>query len=137
MKMYSSGELARTVGVNVETIRYYERRGLLSSASRRSSGYRMFTETDVRRLTFIRSAKGLGFTLSEIAKLLSMIEDPATRCADMRELAIEKLHHIERQISELTAMKQQLESLTDRRCPETAHPATCSMLPPNVVVPIH
>ena len=76
MELLSIGQLARRAEVGVETVRYYERRGLLQEPQRRQSGYRQYSEEAVSRLQFIRRAKDLGFTLREIGELLSLGHDP-------------------------------------------------------------
>ena len=133
---YTSGELAQHVGVNVETIRYYERRGLLTATSRRNSGYRVFTDNDVSRMKFIRGAKSLGYTLTEIAGLLDLMNAPETRCIQMKEMAVQKVTKIDKKLAELKAMKRQLQALIKTDCEESAHPATCSKRPANVGVPL-
>ena len=74
------GELARRSGVNLETVRYYERRGLLPKPPRTPAGYRAFPAASVRRVRFIRQAQALGFTLAEIKELLALRVDPDTTC---------------------------------------------------------
>lgn len=125
MKTYTSGELAECVGVNTETIRYYERRALLTPSGRKRSGYRIYTDDDVARLRFIRSAKELGFTLREIQQLLNLTDDPTTRCTDVKALAIAKLAEINKRIAELTAIKAQLKSQVALDCPDDLHPTRC------------
>ena len=86
------GELARAADVGVETIRYYERRGLLTRPPRRASGYRQYPPQAVNRVRFIRRAQALGFTLREIEELLALRVDDERSCADVRALAREGLH---------------------------------------------
>ena len=90
MKSLTIGQLARNGGVGVETVRFYERKGLLAEPDRRPSGYRQYDEDVVDRLRFIRRAKELGFTLNEIKELLSLRIDPTTTCADVKSRAEEK-----------------------------------------------
>ena len=78
------GEIAQSVGIGVETIRFYERKGLIREPPRRSSGYRQYEAGAVRRLRFIRRAKELGFTLAEIKGLLELRAGPGTHCEDIR-----------------------------------------------------
>ena len=84
------GEVARQTGIGIETIRFYERKGLLAEPDRRPSGYRQYDNTVVARLRFIRRAKELGFTLSEINELLGLWFDKDTQCCDVRRKALEK-----------------------------------------------
>src|SRR5919198_614719 len=84
MDGFKRGEVARAGGVNLETIRYYERRGLLPKPPRTTSGYRTFGADAVRRLRFIKNAQDLGFSLREIKELLALRLDARTSCADVR-----------------------------------------------------
>jgi MerR family mercuric resistance operon transcriptional regulator len=111
METLTIGELANRAGVGVETIRFYEREGLIAEPSRRPSGYRQFPIEAVRRVRFIRHAKELGFTLKEISELLSLRVDPERTCADVREHALTKIESIEEKIESLAAMKAALERL--------------------------
>lgn len=106
------GHLAREAGVGVETIRFYERRGLLPEPDRSpSSGYRRYQPGAARRLLFIRHAKQLGFTLDEIQELLELRVDPASTCADVRRRAEAKIADIERRVASLEGMRGALERL--------------------------
>ena len=103
-----SSEVAKQGGVNLETIRYYERRGLLPKPPRTPSGYRTFDREAVRRLRFIKQAQALGFSLKEISELLSLRVDPRRSCGDVRARAEAKLADIEEKIRSLHAMKKTL-----------------------------
>ena len=108
------GEVAKRTGIGIETIRFYERQGLLIEPERQSSGYRQFDEAAVARLTFIIRAKGLGFTLSEIKELLALWFDPVTTCCDVRRRAEQKISDIEGRVQALQAMKRSLKKLIDQ-----------------------
>src|SRR5215467_5078830 len=95
------GELAKSAGVNVETVRYYERRGLLPKPPRGASGYRLFPPEALRRLQFIRRAQELGFSLDEICELLALRMSPKARCAAVKARAEAKIADIESRISTL------------------------------------
>jgi len=112
MKSFTIGQVAKQAGVGVETVRYYEREGLLEQAERRASGYRQFDEQVVDRLRFIRRAKELGFTLKEIKELLLMQVDPTITCADVKCRAETKIADIEDRIRSLQKMKKALVKLT-------------------------
>jgi MerR family mercuric resistance operon transcriptional regulator len=112
MKPLTIGQVARQAGIGVETVRFYERRGLLAQPSRRASGYRQYTEDVVARLRFIRRAKELGFTLKEIRELLALRLDPDTTCADVRQQTQLKLAEVEAKISDLQRIRQALMRLT-------------------------
>ncbi|HAF42912.1 MAG TPA: MerR family DNA-binding transcriptional regulator [Sphingobium sp.] len=111
MAMTISG-LARSAGVNVETVRYYQRRGLLDMPER-GPGVRRYGEGDVRRLAFIRSAQGAGFTLEQIGELLQL--DAGQDRARARELAAERIVALDVRIAELQAARAALERLA-RQC---------------------
>ena len=106
------GALARQGGVNIETVRYYERRGLLPEPPRSQSGYRLFSKNDVRRVRFIRRAQELGFSLKEIEELLALRVEPQSTRADVRQRAEAKIDGIEEKIRQLRAMKKSLQRLT-------------------------
>jgi len=108
------GRLAQLVGVNLETIRYYERQGLLPAPPRTAAGYRVFPRESARRLRFIKRAQELGFSLNEIAELLALRMKPGTKQTDMRMRAEAKISDIEQKIRTLQAMKKTLRQLTDR-----------------------
>lgn len=112
MKALTIGQVAKQAGVGVETVRFYEREGLLEEPQRRESGYRQFDETVVDRLRFIRRAKELGFTLKEIKELLELRGNPATTCADVKCRAEAKIADVEERIRSLQAMKKALVKVT-------------------------
>jgi len=97
--------------VNVETIRYYERRGLIPKPPRSSSGYRLYPQEAVTRIRFIKRAKELGFSLKEISELLSLRVEPNTTCGDIRRRAEAKIVDIEGRIETLQRMKRALMEL--------------------------
>jgi len=103
------GKLAESAGVNVETCRYYQRRGLLDQPKKPLGGYRHYPPDTAKRVRFIKRAQALGFTLEEVAGLLRL--DVASACAETRELAAHKLALIEEKLAELTAMRKGLAAL--------------------------
>ena len=105
------GKLARQGGVNIQTIRYYERRGLIPKPDRSSSGYRVYDEEAVRLLGFVRKAQSLGFSLHEIDELLSLRMRPGITCADIRERARQKIATVEEKIAGLTRIRGALAKL--------------------------
>lgn len=105
------GELAKRADVNVETIRYYERRGLLASPPRSRSGYRLFQADAVSRIAFVKKAKALGFTLTEISELLELRVDPGRGCEDVEARAQRTIGRIEGKIEELERMRAALQRL--------------------------
>lgn len=108
---FTIGELAGAVGVNVQTVRYYERRGLLPKPKRRASGYREYLASDVARLEFIRRAQALGFTLSEIEQLLALRVDPRTTPQDVHRAVEEKIEAVEEKIRDLTRISGALRKM--------------------------
>jgi MerR family mercuric resistance operon transcriptional regulator len=112
MKPLTIGQVARQAQVGVETVRFYERQGLLEEPNRRESGYREYPEAVVSRLRFIKRAKELGFSLKEIKELLALRVDPETTCREVKEQAKGKIADIEAKIESLTRMKEALVKLT-------------------------
>ena len=105
------GEFAKQAGVNVQTVRYYERRGLLPEPERRASGYRKYSTDCLQRLQFIRRAQELGFTLAEIGDLLALRLDPDTTADDVKHRAVAKLDDIEGRIRDLQQVRTALQHL--------------------------
>mgnify|MGYP002663723063 CR=1 FL=1 len=121
------GELARRCGVNIDTIRYYERQGLLPAPDRLASGYRHYEATDIARLRFVRRAKGLGFALDEIKDLLALSDHRDQDMGELKSLAKEKLVDIEDRMMELSKIRDGLTTLIDA-CPGHGALATCPIL---------
>lgn len=105
------GKLAKAVGVNIQTVRYYERRRLLSPTARKSSGYRLYGDDAHRRLRFIRNAQRLGFTLHEIAELLNLRVSSVARCGDVQRKAEAKLVAVKAKVKDLQALAHALGDL--------------------------
>jgi MerR family mercuric resistance operon transcriptional regulator len=126
MKPLTIGQVARSAGVGVETVRFYERRGLIEEPARRESGYRQYPEDVVARLRFVKRAKELGFSLKEIKELLDLRVDPTTTCAEVKRQAEAKIGDIEERIRTLKRMKKALVKLT----------AVCSGRGPTTECPI-
>ena len=112
-------EAAQQAGVNVQTIRYYERRGLLPSPPRRTSGYRELPEDTVRRVRFIKRAQELGFSLDEVAELLQLRAAKPRNRARVRAVAERRVQQIEDKIAELEALRKILRTLI-HQCHEGA-----------------
>jgi len=112
MKSLTIGHLARESGINLGTVRYYERRGLLSKPPRSASGYRLFPIEATRRLRFIQRAKELGFSLKEIGELLSLRVSSTTTSAGIRAKAKSKIADIRSKIRSLESMEKALLKLT-------------------------
>jgi MerR family mercuric resistance operon transcriptional regulator len=127
MQTLTIGQLAHGAGVGVETIRFYERKGLLAEPDRRPSGYRQYPAVAVDRVRFIRRAKELGFTLAEIKELLELRVDPRSTCSDVRHRAQVTITDIEERIAALKQMKGALERLV-RRCRGQGPTEECPIL---------
>ncbi len=102
------GELAKNAGVTVQAVRFYERRGLLPSPPRKDSGYRIYSQGDLRRLQFIRQAKLLGFSLEEIKSVLQMRAGSACPCKEVISIAERHLVETEQQIRHLARFRDEL-----------------------------
>ena len=127
MSVYSIGQVAKQSGVSVETVRYYEKEGLLEVPERKESGYRQFKGDAIARLSFIQQAKKLGFSLKDIGELLSIKSDANTVCNDVKQLSQEKLVNIENKIKMLQRMRKSLKKLIDV-CPGQAPINDCPIL---------
>ena len=110
-KSLTIGRLAQKVGINLETVRFYERRGLLPKPPRSASGYRLFSAEAVRRLKFIKRAQELGFSLSEIRELLALRISPRTTSTEIRRRTEAKIADIEGKIKSLDSMRKSLVKL--------------------------
>ncbi|MCA9123672.1 MAG: MerR family DNA-binding protein [Planctomycetaceae bacterium] len=127
MASLTVGQLAKSAGVGVETVRFYERKGLLAEPDRKPSGYRHYDDEVVKRLRFIKRAKQLGFTLNEIKELLSLRLDPTTTCADVKKRSEEKIDDIEAKIRTLQRMKKALVKVT-KACSGRGGTSECPIL---------
>lgn len=116
MKGLTISQVAREANVNIETIRYYERRGLISEPPRTESGYRKFPQEVVDDIKFIKRTQDLGFTLEEIKSLLSASNDEEFRSEEMHHFATSKIKEIETKIHDLHQVKTLLEELAEK-CP--------------------
>src|SRR5438105_1942923 len=127
MKSLRIGQVARQAGVGVETVRFYERQGLLDKPARKDSGYREYGDDVVSRLRFIRRAKELGFSLKEIAELIALRFDPDTTCALVKQRAESKVADIEAKMRDLQRMKRALAQLA-ASCRGSGPVRECSIL---------
>lgn len=121
------GEMAKDAGVGVETVRFYERQGLLPEPPRRSSGYRQYSPEALRRLQFIRRTKELGFSLEEIRELLELRVNPRTSCAEVKRRAEGKVADIEGKMAELQRMRKALGRLASS-CSGKGPSSACPIL---------
>ncbi len=107
------GELGKRTGVNIETIRYYEKIGLLTDPRRTATGYREYGEDHVRRLRFIRRGRDLGFNIDAIRALLRLAEHPDHPCADADQLASQHLAEVEQRIADLVRLRNGLREVVN------------------------
>ncbi len=107
------GELARRTGVRVETIRWYEKMGLIDPPPRSAGNYREYDAAALARLSFIRRGRDLGFSLEQIETLMNLTRDPKADCAEVDAIAREHLTAIERKIADLLALRRQLSTVLD------------------------
>ena len=121
------GVVAKRVGVAIDTIRYYEREGLLPEPQRRASGYRSYGEAAITQLRFIRLAKDLGFTLEEIRELLALSADRQRGVKAVKRRAEKRLAAIEQRIAELQRVRDGLAELV-ASCPGHGKPEQCPIL---------
>ena len=121
------GQLASAAGVNIQTVRYYERRGLVPRPGRTPSGYRQYNADAVTRLRFIKRAQDLGFSLQEIADLFALRVQHASACAAVESKALEKIEVIEAKIKQLKRLRTVLQRLAGA-CQAREHTGECPIL---------
>lgn len=121
------GQIAKGVNVNVETVRYYERVGLIPLTPRTESKYRIFPVEVIQRINFIKKAQDLGFKLSEIKTLLSISDSGEYGCREVQQFASQKIEEIELKIRDLLEIKSILQDLTNR-CPGQGSIGECPII---------
>lgn len=110
----SIGDLARAIGTTVETIRYYERTGLLAAPPRTRGGYRAYDDAHLSRLSFVRRARDLGFSIAQIRALLALSDQKDRSCEAVDAIARRHLAEVRRKLADLAALRRELESLIGR-----------------------
>jgi MerR family mercuric resistance operon transcriptional regulator len=111
MNHLSIGDLSKRTGCNIETVRYYERVGLMPKPPRSAGGHRLYRADDLKRLSFIRRSRKLGFTLDEIRALLGMVDGGAVTCAEVKSLTMNHLGTVQRKIKDLRKMESALREM--------------------------
>jgi Cu(I)-responsive transcriptional regulator len=111
---FSIGELGRATGAKVETIRYYERIGLLPPPARTGGNYRAYAQPHLDRLTFIRRGRDLGFSLDDVRELLRLSDDRRRPCGEIDRIARRRLAEVERKLADLTMLRSELRQLIDQ-----------------------
>lgn len=124
-KNFTIGALAKQAGVNVETIRFYQRRGLLVEPIKPLKGIRHYTESDVQRVRFIKQGQKLGFSLDEVAELLSL--EDSQHCQEAKEIALKKLVLIRERIEGLRTMETALSNLVGN-CASNTDSVSCPLI---------
>lgn len=123
------GELAKRCEVSIDTVRYYEKQGLLSKVQRAPSGYRVYGKKNLIELAFVLNAKKLGFTLNEITELLEIRVEKADRhCAEVKQLVEDKQAVVEAKIAELEKIRQALKTMAEDCCGGDEPAVYCSIL---------
>jgi len=125
------GELAKTAGVSTDTLRHYERKGVLGKPGRSTNGYREYSEGALDRVRLVRRALAVGFTLDELSSVLKVRDRGGVPCQRVRELAVEKLSAVESQLSELSTLRDELRSTLkdwDTRLARTGPGASAGLL---------
>jgi len=127
--MYRIGELAKLADVTPDTIRYYEKQQMMEHKVRTEGGFRLYSETDLQRLKFIRYGRQLGFSLDSIRELLSIRIDPAHHtCQESKSIVRARLDEVGLRIEELQAMQRSLQRLNDACCGSSHSSVYCSIL---------
>lgn len=121
------GELAKRANCQIETIRYYEREGLLHAAERTDGNYRLYQDADVERLRFIRQCRSLDMALKEIRALLRFCDVPEKNCGGVNELLDEHIGHVARRAEELKEMERKMKKLR-RECIQARAAKDCGIL---------
>lgn len=121
------GEIAKRTNCQIETIRYYEREGLLRAPERTDSNYRLYQDAHVERLRFIRQCRSLDMALDEIRTLLGFCDAPEKNCGEVNKLLDEHIGHVARRLAELKAMEKQLKELR-RQCIQARAAKDCGIL---------
>lgn len=124
---YRVSELAEKCSVNKETIRYYEKIGLLSEPSRTDSGYRVYSDDTVNRINFIKRMQDLGFSLAEINKLLGVVDKDNERCRDMYDFVSRKIDDVQEKIRDLKRIEHMLMKLKEC-CPDEKSLHECPII---------
>ena len=127
MKTMTRGELAKECGVNIEALRYYEKRRLIDPPMRSEIGYRLYSKEDAARIRFIRNAQKLGFTLNEILELLKLRVNKNESCESVLKKTKKKLNEVEQKIRGLKSMKKVLKKIINR-CEESTLTSDCPIL---------
>jgi MerR family Zn(II)-responsive transcriptional regulator of zntA len=127
--MLKISELSAQTGLSAHTLRFYEKHGLISASKRSEAGYRFYTEADVRRVQFVKTARNTGFSLEDIGQLLSIrVDKKSHSCQEVTDITQKKLDEVNAKIEELQTMQQTLEILLESCCGGPENATHCSIM---------
>ena len=127
MSLFTIGEVAKQTGISVETVRFYEKQGLITKPQRTSAGYRQYSPEAIRKVHFIRRAKAAGFTLNDIGELLALRREPGASCSDVKQRALKKIAEVDQKIKDLRKIRGALDRLATK-CSGTGGLDNCPIL---------
>ena len=129
--MLKISELAKRTGLSAHTIRFYEKHGLINASTRSEAGYRFYSEADLRRVEFVKTARNIGFSLDDISTLLSIrVDKESHSCQEVTDITRHKLDEVNERITELQSMQKTLELLLESCCGGPEQATHCSILEP-------
>ena len=127
--MLKIGELAKHAGISRDALRFYEKHGLIAPNTRTESGYRLYSKSDVVRISFILSAKEVGFTLNEIHQLLELeVTKDVKSCEDVKQFVDNKIQVVNQRLNEIKKIKQSLKTLSNACCGGNEPATHCTIL---------
>ena len=127
--MLKISELSARTGLSAHTLRYYEKHGLISASNRSDAGYRYYSDADVRRAEFVKTARNTGFSLDDIAQLLSIrVDKKSHSCQEVTDITRHKLDEVNARLAELQSMQQTLQILLDSCCGGPEQASQCSIM---------
>ncbi len=127
--MLKISELSAQTGLSAHTLRFYEKHGLINASTRSEAGYRFYSEADVRRVEFVKTARNSGFSLEDIAQLLSIrVDKQSHSCQDVTDITQKKLDQVNAKIEELQSIQQTLEILLESCCGGPENASHCSIM---------
>ena len=127
--MLKISELSERTGLSAHTLRYYEKYGLINASNRSETGYRFYTDSDVRRVQFVKTARNTGFSLSDIGQLLSIrVNKQSHSCQEVTDITQKKLFEVNAKVNDLLSMQQTLKLLLDSCCGGPENATHCSIM---------
>jgi len=127
--MLKISELSKKTGLTAHTLRYYEKHGLINASNRSEAGYRFYTDSDVRRVQFVKTARNTGFSLEDIGQLLSIRVDKLSHsCQEVTDITRKKLDEVNAKLTELQSMQQTLQLLLESCCGGPENATHCSIM---------